>query len=107
MRRKGLALALATITALAFTIVTISYGYWTDKLSITGEGAFEYNLPIYNDLNVLDEEISDIVIPKETLKKDVETQEVQAREEEADADVVLDTSVPEEEDLQDDVTNTH
>lgn len=30
-------------------IITISYGYWTDQLIISGEANFEFELPIVND----------------------------------------------------------
>lgn len=67
MVRKKSILVLLAIFSIAFAITTISYGYWTDELSIYGEGTFEYNLPIVNDIEMQDEELNKkliVVMPK-------------------------------------------
>lgn len=56
MKRKRMFVTISTITALVFMIITISYGYWTDQLTIEGEAKFEFDLPIINDCPALPEE---------------------------------------------------
>lgn len=57
MKRKRVLVTLTAITALVFIIITISYGYWTDQLTISGEAIFEIELPIVNDRPAQEEEL--------------------------------------------------
>ncbi len=58
MKRKTLIFAVVIAVSLSLGIISISYGYWMDKIYISGDGAFEYHLPIENDLKLTDEGIS-------------------------------------------------
>lgn len=58
MNRKKLIFAVAAVVLLSLAIISISYGYWTDKLYVLGDGAFEYHLPIENDINPVADEVS-------------------------------------------------
>lgn len=62
MSRKKLIFATLIMFALALAITSISYGYWTDNMNISGEGTFEYHLPIINDIKIPEEEPADILI---------------------------------------------
>lgn len=52
MKRKKLIIVAIAIIALSLAIVTTSYGYWTDKLSISGQSNFEYSLSIIKDVEI-------------------------------------------------------
>ena len=52
---KGKVLLLIATTALTLLILTTSYGYWTDHLSIVGEAGFEFRLPVINDITIEDQ----------------------------------------------------
>lgn len=52
---KGKVLLLIATTALTLLILTTSYAYWTDHLSIVGEAGFEFRLPVINDITIEDQ----------------------------------------------------
>lgn len=56
MNRKKLLIVSIAIIALSMAAVTTSYGYWTDKLRISGQSNFEYSLSIVKDVEVKNQE---------------------------------------------------
>ncbi|GAB1475409.1 hypothetical protein MASR2M70_02410 [Bacillota bacterium] len=52
MKTKNLVVAIFVLTILAFTILNISYGYWTDRVEITGEATFEFSAPVVKDIEM-------------------------------------------------------
>jgi len=52
MKTKNLIITVLMLTILTFTVLNISYGYWTDKLGITGEATFEFRTPVVKDIEM-------------------------------------------------------
>ena len=60
MGNKKLVLIIMAIMMLTFASITISYGYWTDELNISGEGTFRYHLSVVNDIEIAEDESTEI-----------------------------------------------